>query len=450
MGQQQDLKTVSAGQSASPARRFETAEPKTGFGALAAGAAQFVIAAGLLKNFLWGQDQPTPDADGSDEFLDDHQTNLATDQPSVSIPVDDALDQGEAQAPPMVPEGFRLKHEESSSGAQQEPAEIQAVAFHLDPAGASGGFKPPVPTLVHDQHNLVGPSHDPSIAAHSASARMGTKVPLDVISPESDAPDADSLDVDSPDVGSSGVDPLELPINHAPVVASSVLLPEVALYQTIVFSIADLLENASDPDGDTLSVEEVFPSSGQVIEMGDGKWSFIPALDSAGVVSFNYFISDGTNQTTQTATLTVVQDHGHKPPCSGAGPNYEYMCDDDHDCFAFTQPSAFLPKHQRWDVSQDLRHGGKVGLGNMCANADNDGHLESRIDLQTGNPHGIHDQCAEWNRCRFDHEDGARHANARHGIDDCGNAQMAIDLLAHIELISCNSIYSSFGHPWLS
>ena len=56
-----------------------------------------------------------------------------------------------------------------------------------------------------------------------------------------------------------------------------------------------LLANASDPDGDGLSITNLKLSngSGTLTTNTDGSWTFAPAKDWNGEVQFSYSVSDG-------------------------------------------------------------------------------------------------------------------------------------------------------------
>ncbi|WP_285907335.1 tandem-95 repeat protein, partial [Pseudodesulfovibrio pelocollis] len=76
----------------------------------------------------------------------------------------------------------------------------------------------------------------------------------------------------------------------------------------ITMSAADLIGNSYDPEGRALSVENLTLTQGQgdLTANPDGTWTFTPAQDWNGEVSFGYVLSDGVNTTPQTASLTVL------------------------------------------------------------------------------------------------------------------------------------------------
>ncbi|MGY2574025.1 tandem-95 repeat protein, partial [Vibrio sp. C8] len=83
----------------------------------------------------------------------------------------------------------------------------------------------------------------------------------------------------------------------------------------LTISAADLLENDSDPDGDTLTITSVNATSGThgSVELIDGKVVYTPESNYNGVASFTYTISDGHGGT-DTATVTVNVTPENDPP----------------------------------------------------------------------------------------------------------------------------------------
>ncbi len=74
----------------------------------------------------------------------------------------------------------------------------------------------------------------------------------------------------------------------------------------LVVSIADLLSNDNDADGDTLFLTGFTqPANGTLIDNGDGTLTYTPNAGYSGPDSFTYTISDGTDPATATVNLTV-------------------------------------------------------------------------------------------------------------------------------------------------
>ncbi len=97
------------------------------------------------------------------------------------------------------------------------------------------------------------------------------------------------------------------PVNDAPVV-NPVTLTAIDEDSSITITAADLLTGASDVDaGDTLSISalSLASGSGTLVANGDGSWTFTPAADWNGTVSFNFSVTDGSATTDSTASLTV-------------------------------------------------------------------------------------------------------------------------------------------------
>ena len=109
-----------------------------------------------------------------------------------------------------------------------------------------------------------------------------------------DPPDNDPEDEDE-----------EEQINRAPRVKGPVYLADVGGCAIALIGLSDLLVNAVDPDGDTLSVRNITVSSGSLTAT-QGGWHFDAA--GYGPVTITYQITDGALSVTQTAHLNVVRN----------------------------------------------------------------------------------------------------------------------------------------------
>nr|WP_306265851.1 cadherin-like domain-containing protein [Pararhizobium sp. IMCC3301] len=98
------------------------------------------------------------------------------------------------------------------------------------------------------------------------------------------------------------------PVNDGPV-AGNVDLGATQEDTSFVITEADLLANASDIDGDTLSVTSVSVAAnyGTLTDNLDGTWTFAPVADlNANDVPFAFTVSDGTTTDTATAILDIT------------------------------------------------------------------------------------------------------------------------------------------------
>ena len=102
-------------------------------------------------------------------------------------------------------------------------------------------------------------------------------------------------------------DPVALGGNTAPAPQDDALstLPDTQL----VISTEDLLGNDEDANGDTLSIVSVGPAAnGTLTDNGDGTWTYQPNAGYTGADSFSYTVSDGTDTSDATVTLTVAAE----------------------------------------------------------------------------------------------------------------------------------------------
>ncbi len=95
-------------------------------------------------------------------------------------------------------------------------------------------------------------------------------------------------------------------VNRLPVVSGPVILAGLAMNQSTLIAVADLLRNATDPDGDPLQIRGLTASSGTLVQRGDGSYAFMPALGDTSSVSFSYEISDGEGSVAQVAYLDLL------------------------------------------------------------------------------------------------------------------------------------------------
>ncbi|WP_313086131.1 retention module-containing protein [Pseudomonas sp.] len=104
----------------------------------------------------------------------------------------------------------------------------------------------------------------------------------------------------------STVDVTVLPVNDAPEV-TPIALAAMAEDGSTVITSQQLLQGATDPDDDSLTVIDlqVASGNGSLASNPDGTWTFTPAKDWHGDVSFDFGVSDGSVTVTNTASLAV-------------------------------------------------------------------------------------------------------------------------------------------------
>ena len=97
-------------------------------------------------------------------------------------------------------------------------------------------------------------------------------------------------------------------VNHAPV-ATPVTLAAGTEDTAYTITAATLLAGVTDVDGPSLSITSVSVASGggSIVNNGNGTWTYTPAANSSGPVSFNYTASDGSLSASSTASLTLAR-----------------------------------------------------------------------------------------------------------------------------------------------
>ena len=94
-------------------------------------------------------------------------------------------------------------------------------------------------------------------------------------------------------------------INDAPV-TTNVDLGTIDEDSTIVITETQLLANATDVDGDTLSVTNLTSANGSIIDNGNGTWNLTPTENFSGSINVNYDISDGTTLISSSGILAIT------------------------------------------------------------------------------------------------------------------------------------------------
>src|SRR6185436_8445495 len=103
------------------------------------------------------------------------------------------------------------------------------------------------------------------------------------------------------------------PVNDPPTTTPVTLAPLAEDGGPRLITNAQLIANASDVEGDTLTATglAIASGSGTLVNNGNGTWTYTPALNDSGSVSFSYTIGDGNGGTvagSATLDLTPVND----------------------------------------------------------------------------------------------------------------------------------------------
>lgn len=127
-------------------------------------------------------------------------------------------------------------------------------------------------------------------------------------SPGGHDPDGPGDDDDDDDDETTNPNPTgpETRVNRAPSVLAPVVLGSLIADEARALTVADLLQGASDADGDALTVRSITASSGKIAVNPNGGWVFTPDAGDTSSVSFTYLISDGRDVIIQRASLDLV------------------------------------------------------------------------------------------------------------------------------------------------
>ena len=80
--------------------------------------------------------------------------------------------------------------------------------------------------------------------------------------------------------------------NQNPNGSATGTLANGSLNTTYTLYDSTLLQGFSDPDGDTLKISGLWADSGELTDLGNGSWSFVPETDYSGAVVFDYVVFD--------------------------------------------------------------------------------------------------------------------------------------------------------------
>src|SRR6185503_17070020 len=103
------------------------------------------------------------------------------------------------------------------------------------------------------------------------------------------------------------------PVNDAPTTTPVILAPLAEDGGPRLITNAELIANAADIEADPLTATGLAIGSGggSLVDNGNGTWTYTPAANDSGSVSFDYTIADGNGGTvagSATLDLTPVND----------------------------------------------------------------------------------------------------------------------------------------------
>ncbi|WP_201863914.1 peroxidase family protein [Microvirga soli] len=101
--------------------------------------------------------------------------------------------------------------------------------------------------------------------------------------------------------------------NRAPTGPSSIVLNASNEDTAITLTAAQLLQGWSDPDLHPLSIQNLQASSGNLVNNGNGTWTFTPAANDTTGVTFTYTVSDGGLTKPASATLDLLPVNDFAP-----------------------------------------------------------------------------------------------------------------------------------------
>jgi len=96
-----------------------------------------------------------------------------------------------------------------------------------------------------------------------------------------------------------------LQANRAPRSLGQLRLSDIVACAGVLILTSDLLKNVVDPDGNTLTINQMTASSGTLVAASGG-WMYTPDPEILGPVVLSYSVSDANLSVAQTVQFSVI------------------------------------------------------------------------------------------------------------------------------------------------
>lgn len=328
MGTQIELRTIAAGARGKGGRVYDSPDLASRGGFHVAFAALALTGVALIKKLLWGREDAvaaTEEQGAEGESEGSTATALAASPafaPATSDDVDAADEEPYRETPMLASARARTSqardaHDSDSSFGSGAAARLMHLKAVNDNAG--GATIVPLPSAHTSQPSDnrpasfggaggAGGEHSPGSGksenapgeAGEGASPNGAGTPTDTTG--SNGAEKTPGSTTNAGSGAGGTERT----NHAPAISRGVTLPALVANHALLIALGDLLQHASDVDGDIMAVADLVSSSGALRNNGDGTWTFTPALEDLSEVLFTYEVTDGKASAAQTATLDLV------------------------------------------------------------------------------------------------------------------------------------------------
>ncbi|WP_303985364.1 calcium-binding protein [Devosia ginsengisoli] len=195
----------------------------------------------------------------------------------------------------------------SSGLSLTDPMSFHYAATHFDYLGPQVAAFFPAAFNYQPQNDNVPLPRGAGFRAPGSSSPAIVASAQPVVDAETGPDGDDEGEEPAPPDGDDDDDDETAPGNRVPVTVGPVRLREVFAGQVVLIGLSDLLLGASDPDGDSLTINNITATGGTLVQVSAG-WSFVTLPGMFGVITFSYAISDGLLAAVQTAMLDVVQN----------------------------------------------------------------------------------------------------------------------------------------------
>jgi Ca2+-binding RTX toxin-like protein len=111
--------------------------------------------------------------------------------------------------------------------------------------------------------------------------------------------------------GGNGSGEPATPANRRPIVTGPVYLESGLINESIIVTVGALLANASDPDGDPLTIISLQADSGSLQQLDPDRWLYTPTQDD-DAATFHYTVSDGKETVAEIAYVEFASLGGEQ------------------------------------------------------------------------------------------------------------------------------------------
>jgi Ca2+-binding RTX toxin-like protein len=258
----------------------------------------------LAKNLMFGP-KPQQYADGGMTDFADRTQHIQDADTAPTVTFDNASNSATDTADDLIKTFKNSLVPAASRGDWASVANDSAVKLAAIPRGQTNDNVPLYGAAPGYSVTLPQAESGSPYASHMGRAIDTGGALSDVLRPAAQSDDSTNTPPTKPPVAPPVADK-DRAANRLPVSSGALNLGSLLVNSTFILALNELLRNASDPDGDALTVTNFRASSGTAIVGTDGFFRFTPALDDTSNVTFTFAVSDGEGSIQQVAYLDLL------------------------------------------------------------------------------------------------------------------------------------------------